>query len=90
MQLSHFFKDSQGKIVIAQWPNWPLWVVIVFYLVKYLPFSYAAEVSFWGVTAALLYWAYLEIVAGVNTWRKCLGLAVALGQIWKLIGRLVE
>jgi len=64
---THFFRDAEGKIVIAQYPNWPLWVwlsatLLENMLVGGVGLSLARITSF----AAIAYWAYLEIVSGVN------------------------
>ena len=85
MIFSNFFKDKKGKVVVAQWPNWPLWVALIFFLLKYFPHSIVQDVSFWGLILTLLYWSYLEIFFGVNLWRRLLGMLVVMSQIYKLI-----
>lgn len=81
-----FFRDRRtGEIVIAQWPNLPLWL-----------FAGAASLS-WGLDATaasvpdgtrsalrlvaivcLGWWALDELFRGVNPWRRLLGGAVLL------------
>ena len=71
---TRFFRDAEGRIVIAQFPNWPLWVwlgatILEEALASGTGLSLARLISF----AAIVYWAYLEIVSGVNPFRKYLG-----------------
>lgn len=87
MTIPDFFKDENGRVVIAQWPNPPLWTAVAAFLLRYLPFPWAGALSFWGVLLALSYWSYLEIRYGDSGFRRLLGLAVALSQVLKL-GRL--
>jgi len=79
--LSNFFKDNKGRVVIVQWPNTPLWIAIAFFVLTLLPFPITGQIGSWGLTISLLYWSYLEIIYGVNSWRKLLGLAVATSQL---------
>ena len=77
--LSQFFKDHEGRMVIAQFPNGPLWIwlcatILEAYKISFIP-------PFWISTIgliAILYWAGLEIFQGVNGFRRCLGLLVAI------------
>lgn len=73
------FRDGQGQVVIAQWPNWPLWTWAGASALEWMapPGPLAALcglVSF----AAIVYWAGLEMFAGVNYFRRLLGLAVLI------------
>lgn len=79
------FRDSNGNIVIAQTPNWPLYLVIGFFLLKFIPIEALLALSLWGGRVSLLYWAYLEISQGVNGFRKLLGGAVALWLLTRII-----
>ncbi len=91
-----FFRDSRdGRIVIGQWPNLPLWIFgaaagLSWLLEAVLP-GLPAPV-FLGLRivalASLAVWALDEIVRGVNPWRRCLGGAVLVGLILSLAGRL--
>jgi len=74
--LLSIFKDHEGRIVIGQPPNPPLYVAAVFFVVRFLPFDAAGTISFFGFTFAMLYWSYLELFHGVNTFRRILGLLV--------------
>jgi hypothetical protein len=84
MKIKRFFQDSQGKIVIAQWPNTSLWLVIGFFAIGLFPQPLLQSISFWGVLLSLVYWSYLEISSGVNGWRKLLGIVVLILQGMKL------
>jgi len=76
-----FFKDKQGRIVIAQTPNLPLivWFIVtimnliwsdnhprVHYVLNLLSFGF------------IFTWAWLEIAYGVNYFRRTLGLLVII------------
>jgi len=83
-QVEHFFKDNKGRVVIVQWPNTPLWVAIAFYILTRISIPLLNQIGSWGLIISLLYWSYLEIVYGVNSWRRFLGLAIAISQLVKL------
>jgi hypothetical protein len=86
---SNFFKDHQGRIVIAQWPNSSLWIAIVCFLLTQLSVQILSDIGFWGLIISLLYWSYLEMTSGVNTWRRLLGLVVTLSQFITLLKILI-
>lgn len=87
-KLGAFFKDKYDKIVILQWPNWPLWMAILASIGARLSEGTVRV----GLRAAFIivmgYWAYSEITQGVNSWRKWLGLAVLSLLIWNTLQRL--
>lgn len=77
--LRWLFEDRRtGRIVVAQWPNLPLWIWIATSAWSWL----APPGGGWGTalgvtgTAALAVWAIDEIVRGVNPWRRILGAGV--------------
>jgi len=76
MKLPNPFKTADGQIVIAQFPNWPLFLALGFYLLSQLSIPSLSVVGLWAYRITILYWAYLEITSGVNLWRRFLGLAV--------------
>ena len=85
------FRDRQtGRVVIAQFPNFPLGVWIAASLIRRVlrPSGRWNTSLFVVAAAALLGWAGDEIVRGVNPWRRVLGAAVALGFIasWASFG----
>ena len=73
-----FRNRETGKITIWQWPNIPLWVFLVARVAQAI-----FDGSWLGVVAtiALVIWALLELVKGVNPFRRLLGLAVLIGLI---------
>ncbi|MEH1926224.1 hypothetical protein [Nostoc sp.] len=76
------FRDSDGKIVLAQMPNLPLIVWIVTSLLA-LIFTSGKINTVLEVLAngSLFTWAWLELFQGVNYFRRALGLAVLIGII---------
>lgn len=81
------FRDrTSGHVVVAQWPNAPLWVFIAASLVRrFAGLSGAPGAAVTGAAAvALGVWAVMEIGWGVNPWRRALGalvLATSLGRL---------
>lgn len=76
------FRDSDGKIVIAQMPNLPLIVWIVTSILA-LIFTTGKINTVLDVVAngSLFTWAWLELFQGVNYFRRALGLFVLIGII---------
>lgn len=81
----NFFKDKDGNVVIAQFPNWPLFLAAIFYILKYTNIDILLVVGQWGFFVTMIYWSYLEIRYGVNSWRKLLGLLVIFSLLKPLI-----
>ncbi len=71
------YKDSDGKVVVAQFPNLPLFVwVIATLLVKVVPegpFTQLLELVAFG---AIFTWAWLELFSGSTYIRRLLGLVI--------------
>ena len=65
------FRDrTTGRIVIAQFPNTPLWIFLAAELLGLVVHSPIVR----GVgLAALAWWALDELIRGVNPWRRALG-----------------
>ncbi|MBD2388511.1 hypothetical protein [Cylindrospermum sp. FACHB-282] len=76
------FRDSEGKIVLAQMPNLPLIVWIGASLLK-LVFTTGVGNTVLNAVAfgSLFTWAWLELFQGVNYFRRALGLGVLIGVI---------
>lgn len=86
--LEWFFRNREtGAITIAQWPNPILWIVIAAGVLLWILPS-AGKVSV-GLTlvlkGGLIIWAADEIFRGVNPWRRCLGVAVAVYEVMTLL-----
>jgi hypothetical protein len=77
-----FASRQNGHIVIMQWPNWPLWGVIAGVVLRALthPAGMAGTVLSGAITALVVVWAVMEIVGGVNPFRRGLGALVLLGE----------
>lgn len=77
------FKSREtGKITLAQWPNIPLWAFIAASVLAALVKNGSAHTLFSVLAAiALAVWAVLEIVKGVNPFRRGLGAVVLVGMI---------
>jgi hypothetical protein len=81
------FRDRHtGRIVIAQWPNLPLWIFIAASVVEMLvgaqgPIGLTARIV---AIVALVIWAVDELLRGVNPWRRGLGAAVLVGLAVRL------
>lgn len=74
-----FWKDKHGNVVIWQTPNlfligWAILTVISLVISG----KTAADVCGWIANAALIIWSLLEIVKGVNYFRRFLGLIVLI------------
>lgn len=70
------FRDREtGEIVIAQFPNLPLWIFLGTVVGRWLvpEDSGAFTVLRIVALAALGWWAVDEVVRGVNPWRRLLG-----------------
>jgi len=84
--LDWFFRDRRsGEIVIAQWPNLPLWVFGITAVIAML--TAGSSVGFWTDIASRLFLAWLagdEVLRGVNPFRRCLGAAVLIGLAVRL------
>ncbi|HEV7526385.1 MAG TPA: hypothetical protein VGP92_15555 [Acidimicrobiia bacterium] len=84
------FRDRRtGRIVIAQFPNLPLWCFIAAEVVRWILAPAGAAGAWLGAisAAALAWWAVDEIARGVNPFRRFLGLVVAVLLVAALISR---
>jgi hypothetical protein len=85
-----FFRNPDtGEIVVAQWPNLPLWTFLAASAVRLLlhPDGIAGTVVSIVSTTALVVWALLEIAAGSSPFRRALGAAVLLTALAGLLRR---
>jgi hypothetical protein len=74
-----FTDRTTGRVVIAQFPNAPLWAWIVATVAHRLT---GWELLRWLATGSLVLWALLELARGASPFRRVLGAAV-LG--WALL-----
>lgn len=80
MSLQNFFTDSEGKRVIVQKPNKPLIFAEIFIAMGLLLDAFDVQGWVTTTTYAIAYvgffaWGVLEVTAGVNPFRKTLGVA---------------
>lgn len=69
------FRDSEGNIVIAQPPNLPVLVGVAATLLHFvLPMGQLQIIAGLVAFGALFTWAWQELFAGVNYFRRALGL----------------
>lgn len=80
------FRDSEGKIVIAQFPNLPLIIWIVASLLRIVFTTGKINIGLDLIAFGSLFtWAWSELFQGVNYFRRSLGLVVLVGLIaWKI------
>ncbi|MBN3878894.1 MAG: hypothetical protein ACYTXT_30115 [Nostoc sp.] len=76
------FRDSNGKIVLAQMPNPPLilWIVASLLTLVFTSGKINTVLDFLA-NGSLFTWAWMEIFQGVNYFRRALGLAVLIAMI---------
>ncbi|MDQ6985131.1 MAG: hypothetical protein Q9M76_02395 [Candidatus Dojkabacteria bacterium] len=77
--MDRLFRDKNGKIVIAQFPNWPIigWGIVRLVIISPLFNSKQTELFIISNTF-LLIWALMELVSGVNYFRRILGVVILL------------
>ena len=80
---------ESGRITISQWPNPPLLLFLVATGVRLAlhPRGGTAAIVGGVATVGLVVWAVLEVVRGVNPFRRILGLLVLIVQLVALIPR---
>jgi len=82
MLFDQVFRDSEGKIILAQMPNPPLICWIVASLLKIVfttgKINLGLDIIAFG---CLFTWAWEELFQGVNYFRRVLGLLVLVGLI---------
>lgn len=76
------FRDSEGNIVIGQIPNLPISIGLTASLLQFVLPSGNIQTTF-GLIAygALFTWAWQELFAGVNYFRRSLGFFSLVGLI---------
>lgn len=77
--LSNFFKDKDGKVIIVQWPNIPLYGWAIFNIISLFLSKRYLKIGSEELSLAFLFtWAYLEAKEGVNYFRKSLGFIILI------------
>ncbi|GAB4384414.1 MAG: hypothetical protein Kow00121_47850 [Elainellaceae cyanobacterium] len=76
------FRDSEGNIVIVQAPNLPVLVGLAATILQFVLPSGNMQTTFTLVAfGALFTWAWQELFAGVNYFRRSLGLITLVGLV---------
>ncbi len=84
-RLGWIFETAEGKTVVAQLPNLPLGLFIVFWVLYWLlRDQYYGAVFMLLAQTAILVWAGMELARGVNIFRKILGGSVLLYMLLTL------
>jgi hypothetical protein len=74
--LDSLFRDKTGKIVVIQKPNLAIYLWIIFKLGSLITETNLSSLLQSLSLVALLVWAVMELISGVNYFRKILGLVV--------------
>lgn len=78
----HFFKDDEGRVIIWQWPNIPIYGWLIAKLLSLLVTPPQLKGGFDEISKAFLFtWAFLEVTQGVNYFRRLLGLVVLIALV---------
>lgn len=77
-----FFRDKKGDIVIAQPPNLPILTAIAATVLYLFSTNRDLEHLFGAIAFGTFFtWAWMELLQGVNYFRRTLGLLGLLGAI---------
>jgi membrane associated rhomboid family serine protease len=83
---SWWFRSSDGRLTLWQWPNAALCVWAVALVVGRFDPSAAHAAAVDGIRrGALLVWALDEVVRGASPFRRTLGAVVLVGQLASLV-----
>ena len=82
LQKESFFHDTKGNIVLWQWPNIPIYGWVASKLLSMIVPVGHIRFGFEQLSLAFLFtWAFLEIIKGVNYFRRLLGAIVIVAII---------
>lgn len=79
-----FFRDTSGRLVLAQLPNPAIWVFMVATVLRWSPYDARDAELRWIGSGALIVWGLDELTRGASPFRRVLGLAVLAWQLWRL------
>jgi hypothetical protein len=83
---SWWFRSSDGRLTLWQWPNPALCVWLVALVLGWLDLSAAHATAVDGIRhGALLVWSLDEVVRGASPFRRTLGAVVLAAQIATLV-----
>ncbi len=89
LSVDWWFRDrTTGRIVVAQFPNLPLWIFAASAVVGWFvpDHSGAGDVVAGIGTAGLAWWALDEVIRGVNPWRRVLGVGGGALVVARVVG----
>ena len=81
------WRNAEGDVVVFQWPN--IWLIVwaaANFVSIVSPTRGLSKTMWWIGTAMLIIWAALEILQGVNYFRRVLGSVVMLFSIASVLG----
>jgi hypothetical protein len=82
-----FWRHKNGRVVIAQRPNFWLIAWLILEIISLFSFSHSMElITWWAASAALGIWSLLEIFQGVNYFRRLLGVFIAVMTVLTVLG----
>lgn len=85
MTFSWWFRDSDGRLTLAQLPNPALWVWLVAVGVGLLDLSDTNATTVAGIRhGALIVWSLDELARGASPFRRVLGAVVLVAQLVSL------
>ena len=80
-----WFRGSDGRLTLWQWPNPALWVWLVTLVLGWLELSAAHASTVDGMRrGALVVWALDELVRGASPFRRTLGAVILAAQLGAL------
>lgn len=88
LTLRHLFMDSDGKVVLGQLPNAPLYCWLAFTLFSLIaPAGRFKTGTEHLATAFIFVWAYLETTAGTTYFRRLTGIVVSFIIVYGFFSR---
>ena len=89
--IKSFFTNKNGVTVLAQPPNVPLIVWLVFTCIGFvLPAGVIKDVATLVALGSLFIWAAMEIISGASGFRRVLGAVVLASVLYTLSIRLMS
>ena len=83
---SWFFRSSDGRLTLWQWPNPALCVWLVALVLGWFELSTAHATAVDGIRqGALIVWSLDELVRGTSPFRRTLGAVVLVAQLATLV-----
>lgn len=86
MRLNRFFRDNDGNVKIAQWPNPTIAAAAALWIASAVVDSRAAFLHSASL-GALIAWALDEVARGSSPFRRVLGVAITGWALYSLIER---